>query len=186
MARVHRVREEKSGQAQLRHAGRRQPRPPDRRDVQVLGQGRHDARALSRRRPGAERRARRPGAGAVRQPALLAAAHPGRQAARARRRERKARRQPARRADLRRDRPSAGQRSVVVRPGRPGALSRRRSSSACTPRWSRRSSSRRCRSASRRPRRLPVGNSPEAFRKVVADALENTRKVVREANLKFE
>jgi tripartite-type tricarboxylate transporter receptor subunit TctC len=33
---------------------------------------------------------------------------------------------------------------------------------------------------------LPVGNSPEAFRKVVADALENTRKVVREANLKFE
>ena len=33
---------------------------------------------------------------------------------------------------------------------------------------------------------LPVGNSPEAFRKVVADALENTRKVVREANLKFD
>jgi tripartite-type tricarboxylate transporter receptor subunit TctC len=32
----------------------------------------------------------------------------------------------------------------------------------------------------------PVGNSPQAFRKVVADALENTRKVVREANLKFE
>ena len=32
---------------------------------------------------------------------------------------------------------------------------------------------------------LPVGNSPEAFRKVVADALDNTRKVVREANLKF-
>ncbi len=33
---------------------------------------------------------------------------------------------------------------------------------------------------------LPVGNSPDAFRKVVADALENTRQVVREANLKFE
>ena len=33
---------------------------------------------------------------------------------------------------------------------------------------------------------LPVGNSPEAYRKVVADALDNTRKVVREANLKFE
>jgi tripartite-type tricarboxylate transporter receptor subunit TctC len=32
----------------------------------------------------------------------------------------------------------------------------------------------------------PVGNSPEAFRKVVADSLANTRKVVREANLKFE
>jgi tripartite-type tricarboxylate transporter receptor subunit TctC len=32
----------------------------------------------------------------------------------------------------------------------------------------------------------PVGNSPEAFRKVVAGALDNTRKVVREANLKFE
>jgi tripartite-type tricarboxylate transporter receptor subunit TctC len=32
----------------------------------------------------------------------------------------------------------------------------------------------------------PVGNSPEAFRKVVADALANTRKVVREANLKFD
>src|SRR5437773_11370125 len=28
---------------------------------------------------------------------------------------------------------------------------------------------------------MPVGNSPEAFRKVVADALANTRKVVREA-----
>jgi tripartite-type tricarboxylate transporter receptor subunit TctC len=32
----------------------------------------------------------------------------------------------------------------------------------------------------------PVGNSPQAFRKVVADALANTRKVVREANLKFD
>ena len=32
----------------------------------------------------------------------------------------------------------------------------------------------------------PVGNSPEAYRKVVADALANTRKVVREASLKFE
>jgi tripartite-type tricarboxylate transporter receptor subunit TctC len=33
---------------------------------------------------------------------------------------------------------------------------------------------------------VPVGNSPEAFRKVVADALDNTRKVAREASLKFE
>jgi tripartite-type tricarboxylate transporter receptor subunit TctC len=33
---------------------------------------------------------------------------------------------------------------------------------------------------------LPVGNSPEAFRKVVADALDNTRRVVREAKLKFD
>lgn len=33
---------------------------------------------------------------------------------------------------------------------------------------------------------LPVGNSPEEFRKIVANALDNTRKVVREANLKFE
>ena len=33
---------------------------------------------------------------------------------------------------------------------------------------------------------LPIGNSPEAYRKVVADALDNTRKVVREADLKFE
>ena len=32
----------------------------------------------------------------------------------------------------------------------------------------------------------PVGNTPEVFRQVVADALANTRKVVREANLKFE
>jgi hypothetical protein len=32
----------------------------------------------------------------------------------------------------------------------------------------------------------PVGNSPDAFRRVVSDALDNTRKVVREANLKFE
>jgi tripartite-type tricarboxylate transporter receptor subunit TctC len=32
----------------------------------------------------------------------------------------------------------------------------------------------------------PVGNSPQAYRKVVADALANTRKVVREADLKFE
>jgi tripartite-type tricarboxylate transporter receptor subunit TctC len=33
---------------------------------------------------------------------------------------------------------------------------------------------------------LPVGNSPEDFRKAVADALANTRKVVREAHLSFE
>ena len=33
---------------------------------------------------------------------------------------------------------------------------------------------------------MPVGSSPEAFRKVVADALDNTRKVVREAKLKFD
>jgi tripartite-type tricarboxylate transporter receptor subunit TctC len=32
----------------------------------------------------------------------------------------------------------------------------------------------------------PVGNSPDAFRKIVSDALENTRKVAREAHLKFE
>ncbi|HEY5899857.1 MAG TPA: tripartite tricarboxylate transporter substrate binding protein BugE [Burkholderiales bacterium] len=32
----------------------------------------------------------------------------------------------------------------------------------------------------------PVGNSPDAFRKVVSDALDNTRKVVREAHLKFD
>src|SRR2546421_3582705 len=32
----------------------------------------------------------------------------------------------------------------------------------------------------------PVGNSPEAFRKVVSDALDNTRKIVREARLKFD
>jgi tripartite-type tricarboxylate transporter receptor subunit TctC len=32
----------------------------------------------------------------------------------------------------------------------------------------------------------PVGNSPEAFRKIVSDALDNTRKVAREANLRFE
>src|SRR5260370_22637641 len=29
---------------------------------------------------------------------------------------------------------------------------------------------------------IPVGNSPETFRKVVAEALDNTRNVVREAN----
>ena len=33
---------------------------------------------------------------------------------------------------------------------------------------------------------IAVGNSPDAFRKVVAVALENTRKVVREAKLKFD
>src|SRR5438105_2688951 len=32
----------------------------------------------------------------------------------------------------------------------------------------------------------PVGNSPEAFRKVVSDALDNTRKIAREARLKFD
>jgi tripartite-type tricarboxylate transporter receptor subunit TctC len=32
----------------------------------------------------------------------------------------------------------------------------------------------------------PVGNSPDAFRKIVADALANTRKVANEAKLKFE
>ena len=32
----------------------------------------------------------------------------------------------------------------------------------------------------------PVGNSPQAFHKIVSDALDNTRKVAREANLRFE
>ncbi|HEX2565750.1 MAG TPA: tripartite tricarboxylate transporter substrate-binding protein [Burkholderiales bacterium] len=32
----------------------------------------------------------------------------------------------------------------------------------------------------------PVGNSPEAFRAAVAQALENGRRIVREANLKFD
>jgi tripartite-type tricarboxylate transporter receptor subunit TctC len=33
---------------------------------------------------------------------------------------------------------------------------------------------------------IPIGNSPDAFRKVVADALETTQRVAREANLKFD
>ncbi|MFN2644821.1 MAG: tripartite tricarboxylate transporter substrate binding protein BugE [Burkholderiales bacterium] len=33
---------------------------------------------------------------------------------------------------------------------------------------------------------IPVGNSPEAFRQVIANALDNTRKIVREAKLKFD
>jgi tripartite-type tricarboxylate transporter receptor subunit TctC len=33
---------------------------------------------------------------------------------------------------------------------------------------------------------LPIGNSPEAFAQVVREALDNTRKVAREAHLKFE
>ncbi|MGQ0653109.1 MAG: Bug family tripartite tricarboxylate transporter substrate binding protein [Betaproteobacteria bacterium] len=32
----------------------------------------------------------------------------------------------------------------------------------------------------------PVGNSPEAFRKALTETIENTRRIVREANLKFE
>ena len=32
----------------------------------------------------------------------------------------------------------------------------------------------------------PVGNSPEAFRKALADTIDSTRRIVREANLKFE
>jgi tripartite-type tricarboxylate transporter receptor subunit TctC len=32
----------------------------------------------------------------------------------------------------------------------------------------------------------PVGNSPDAFRKALAETIENTRRIVREANLKFE
>ena len=32
----------------------------------------------------------------------------------------------------------------------------------------------------------PVGNSPDAFRKIVSDALDNTRKVAREAKLRFD
>lgn len=32
----------------------------------------------------------------------------------------------------------------------------------------------------------PVGNSPEAFRKVLTETIENTRRIVREAALKFE
>ncbi len=33
---------------------------------------------------------------------------------------------------------------------------------------------------------IPIGNSPEAFRKVVAEALDTTQRVAREANLKFD
>ena len=53
-----------------------------------LDRRRDAARAVQGRRPGAQRRARRPGAGAVRQHRLDAAAHPRRQAARARRHRR--------------------------------------------------------------------------------------------------
>ena len=69
-------------QVQLRLVRHRRHQPSGRRAVQVADQYRHGARALPWLGPGAERRDRRPGQRAIRQPALFHAPYPGRQAAR--------------------------------------------------------------------------------------------------------
>ena len=82
--RVHRLRQGQSRQDQHGLGGQRNVRPCVRRIVQDDDRHQHGARALSRRRAGADRSARRTGAGDVRQPAVLDRAYQGRQAARAR------------------------------------------------------------------------------------------------------
>ena len=73
------------GQDQLRLGRHRLGGACQRRAVQDDGRHRHAARALSRRAAGARRPDERPGAGHVRQPAVIDRAHPGRPPARARR-----------------------------------------------------------------------------------------------------
>ena len=80
--RIHHAAQEQPGQVQLCLVRHRRHQPPGRRAVQVADQYRHGARALPRLGPGAERRDRRPGQRAIRQPALFHAPYPGRQAAR--------------------------------------------------------------------------------------------------------
>ena len=89
---------------------------PGRRAVRVGRQGRDGARALQGRRPGAERRDRRAGAGVLWQPGLHAAAHPERQAARAGRDLGQALAHPAGRAHAGRSR-RAGRRGLRVERG---------------------------------------------------------------------
>ena len=72
-----------SRQAELRLGRRRHHLPSLRRDVQGLDQHLHPARALSRRRPGAARHARRPGGHELPDAVGGAAAREGRHAARA-------------------------------------------------------------------------------------------------------
>ena len=83
--RVHRLRQGPSGKDQLRLRRHRLGGARHRRVVQDDGRHRHAARALSRRaaRPG--RPAERPGAGHVRQPAVVDRSHQGGPPARARR-----------------------------------------------------------------------------------------------------
>ena len=115
-----RLRQGQSRQAQLRVVGQRHVDPPRRRTVQDDGRRADDARALQGQRAGAHRPARRPGAAHVRQPAVVAAADQGRQAARARRDQRAARVRAARRADRRRGRAAGLRGVVVVRPAGAG------------------------------------------------------------------
>ena len=80
---VHRAGALAAGQARLRLAGLRLGRASARRAVQARDRNQHPACALSRHGPGAHRCHRRPGAGGLRQPADVAGAGEGRQAARA-------------------------------------------------------------------------------------------------------
>ena len=102
--RVHRLRQGQSGKDQLRLRRHRLGGARHRRVVQDDGRHRHAARALSRRAAGAGRPAERPGAGHVRQPAVVDRAHQGGPPARARRIDAGAARAAARRAD---DRPNS-------------------------------------------------------------------------------
>ena len=81
---IHRLRQGQSGQGQHGVGRPGRAAASRRRALQGAGRRRPGARAVSRLDPGDHRPARRPGAGDVRRDAVVAAAHPGRQAARAR------------------------------------------------------------------------------------------------------
>ena len=90
--------QDQHGVVRQRHLG-----APVGRALQVDDRLRHGARAVQGRRPGADRPDRRPGAGDLRQPAVVHRPHQGRQAARPGGDVRAARAVAAGRADRRRD-----------------------------------------------------------------------------------
>ena len=126
--------EEEPRQVLVRELGNGRHRPPADRAVQEpLGHLPHP-HPVPRRRPGAQRRRRRPGADHLRQPAVGAALHQGRPAGRDRRRRAAAPRGAAERADLQGGRPRAGQPAGVLRHLRAEGACRRRSSTRSTTR----------------------------------------------------
>ena len=130
------------GKYSYRELGHRRHRPPADGAVQEpVGHLRHP-HPVPRRRPGAERHGRRPGADDLRQPAVGAALHQGRPPDRDRRRRAAAPGAAAERADLQGSRPRAGQPHGVLRHLRAEGPAARTSSTRCTRRSRRRSTTR--------------------------------------------
>ena len=135
--------EEEPGQVLVLELGNGRHRPPADGAVQEpLGHLRHP-HPVPRRRAGAQRHRRRPGADDLRQPAVGAALHQGRAADRDRRRRAAAAGGAAERADLQGGRPRARQPDGLLRHLRAQGTAEGRSSTRSTTRSRRRSTTRR-------------------------------------------